>query len=539
MRSRCLTCSSMVGVLGCGSRLHVGDQLGGGGRAGSGGGQAGSGGGQAGSSGGQAGAAAGAAGSIMPSGAGGTGGFRNDDRRGRPGGYRWHTGRQCAVGGSSSATFAGTLVETVSPSATFTVRNQGTASAGTTTALAALAAPTRPTSGSRRMAAERRCTGRELPARGGLRAEDAERGAERAPRGQWPRAGPPFRSAAPRCRRSACWRAPWVGRHADGRGRTRVSAFRKASPARGRQPLRGRQQHDPEDRHRDRGRHHLRGIPDLYTDGDGTGADARLNLPFGIAADGAGNLFVADTWNSTIRRVARDRRGHHARGGGDLAGNADGTGLGARFMPRLASPSTGPATSSSRTAATAQSGRSSSRPGTSRRSLAGAATAASTGLAPTPVSTDHSASPATEAEISTSPRPAATRSGRSSSQREPSPRSWAGPPASSDRTASRATGRATSTSPTTTNPQDRHRDESRHHRRGHGESAGQRGRNRRGRAFQSPDRRRPLMARATSMSPIRRTTPSERSSSRPGSSPRSRAWRCNPAPPTGRAPPLV
>ena len=36
---------------------------------------------------------------------------------------------------------------------------------------------------------------------------------------------------------------------------------------------------------------------------DGTGAAARFNHPNGVALDGAGNLYVADTNNSTIRKI--------------------------------------------------------------------------------------------------------------------------------------------------------------------------------------------------------------------------------------------
>jgi DNA-binding beta-propeller fold protein YncE len=60
---------------------------------------------------------------------------------------------------------------------------------------------------------------------------------------------------------------------------------------------------------------------------DGTGAAARLNFPCGVAVDGAGNLFVADSFNDTIRKVTPSRRGDHAcRVSGFLWGSADGTG---------------------------------------------------------------------------------------------------------------------------------------------------------------------------------------------------------------------
>jgi sugar lactone lactonase YvrE len=37
---------------------------------------------------------------------------------------------------------------------------------------------------------------------------------------------------------------------------------------------------------------------------DGTGADARFQAPGGLAADSAGNLYIADTGNNTIRRIS-------------------------------------------------------------------------------------------------------------------------------------------------------------------------------------------------------------------------------------------
>ena len=36
---------------------------------------------------------------------------------------------------------------------------------------------------------------------------------------------------------------------------------------------------------------------------DGTGSDARFNYPVGVAVDGAGNVYVADAHNHTIRKV--------------------------------------------------------------------------------------------------------------------------------------------------------------------------------------------------------------------------------------------
>lgn len=36
---------------------------------------------------------------------------------------------------------------------------------------------------------------------------------------------------------------------------------------------------------------------------DGAGADAQFNVPSGVAVDSKGNLYVADTYNCTIRKI--------------------------------------------------------------------------------------------------------------------------------------------------------------------------------------------------------------------------------------------
>src|SRR5882672_9232052 len=45
----------------------------------------------------------------------------------------------------------------------------------------------------------------------------------------------------------------------------------------------------------------LAGVAGVPGSSDGTGAAARLNNPDGVAVDGAGNVYVADTFNSSIR----------------------------------------------------------------------------------------------------------------------------------------------------------------------------------------------------------------------------------------------
>ena len=56
---------------------------------------------------------------------------------------------------------------------------------------------------------------------------------------------------------------------------------------------------------------------------DGTGSTARFQFPFGVATDAAGNVYVADSYNSTIRKITP---------AGVVSTLADATGSVARFL---------------------------------------------------------------------------------------------------------------------------------------------------------------------------------------------------------------
>jgi sugar lactone lactonase YvrE len=64
---------------------------------------------------------------------------------------------------------------------------------------------------------------------------------------------------------------------------------------------------------------------------DGVGAAAQFNGPADVAQDGAGNVFVTDTFNHTIRRIATDGTVTTVAGTAGQSGSADGTGAAARF----------------------------------------------------------------------------------------------------------------------------------------------------------------------------------------------------------------
>jgi len=64
---------------------------------------------------------------------------------------------------------------------------------------------------------------------------------------------------------------------------------------------------------------------------DGRGAAARFNQPYGIAVDGAGNVFVADTFYHLIRRISVAGDVTTVAGAAGRNGSADGRGAAARF----------------------------------------------------------------------------------------------------------------------------------------------------------------------------------------------------------------
>jgi sugar lactone lactonase YvrE len=64
---------------------------------------------------------------------------------------------------------------------------------------------------------------------------------------------------------------------------------------------------------------------------DGTGSSARFNFPSGIAVDSAGDLYVADTNNHTIRKITAAGVVSTLAGNVGANGNTDGTGSAARF----------------------------------------------------------------------------------------------------------------------------------------------------------------------------------------------------------------
>jgi hypothetical protein len=74
----------------------------------------------------------------------------------------------------------------------------------------------------------------------------------------------------------------------------------------------------------------LAGTP-TYGSSDGVGSAAQFSLASGIAVDGAGNLYVSDTFNDTIRKVTPEGTVTTLAGSAGIVGSADGMGSAARF----------------------------------------------------------------------------------------------------------------------------------------------------------------------------------------------------------------
>jgi secreted PhoX family phosphatase len=86
----------------------------------------------------------------------------------------------------------------------------------------------------------------------------------------------------------------------------------------------------------------LAGLPLTVGAADGTGSAARFNSPQGLASDGSGNLFVADSLNHIIRRVVVATGAVTTlAGSAGMSGDADGTGSAARFSSPAALASDG------------------------------------------------------------------------------------------------------------------------------------------------------------------------------------------------------
>ena len=77
--------------------------------------------------------------------------------------------------------------------------------------------------------------------------------------------------------------------------------------------------------------HTFAGLAGVSGNANGFGNDARFNNPFAVAVDSAGNVYVSDTANNAIRKITAGRVVTPLAGLPGSAGNADGNGSDARF----------------------------------------------------------------------------------------------------------------------------------------------------------------------------------------------------------------
>lgn len=75
----------------------------------------------------------------------------------------------------------------------------------------------------------------------------------------------------------------------------------------------------------------LAGMAGRWGDTDGTGSAAQFKGPAGVTVDGSGNVFVADTSGSTIRKILVATGSVTTLAGYWLSGSTDGVGVSARF----------------------------------------------------------------------------------------------------------------------------------------------------------------------------------------------------------------
>ena len=76
----------------------------------------------------------------------------------------------------------------------------------------------------------------------------------------------------------------------------------------------------------------LAGLAGNWGSADGTGSTARFNSPSSLAVDSSGNVYVSDTMNQTIRKITTGGFVTTLAGSSGNSGSADGTGSSARFF---------------------------------------------------------------------------------------------------------------------------------------------------------------------------------------------------------------